>query len=399
MRDEVVARRRPAAGSTMAVMWDVVVVGAGPAGCSAAAAVLRSRPATSVLLLDRADFPRDKPCGDGIAFEALAALDRLGFSAAGLVSGYPPVRRLSVRSPAGVVATREMAEQVHVVPRLVFDGRLVDQLRGRRGVEIRRHAVRRVDVDNGVPVVDREIRARVVIGADGAGSVVRRAVAPAARPPTAIAIRGYAPEPPHQSGTQVIAMTGRQWPAYAWSFPLGDGTANVGYGELLVGSRPVTRALLLERLCELLPGVDPAPARLRAHHLPLSTGRPPIVAGPVVLAGDAQALINPITGEGIFYAVTSGALAGAAAAVALNGTADAGTTYRRLLRHRLGRHFRHTAALARFGRWPGLVDAGVRAAAADQRAFDELVSLGLADGLVTPGLLARLRWRDRPAAA
>ena len=92
-------------------------------------------------------------------------------------------------------------------------------------------------------------------------------------------------------------MYGRNWPAYAWSFPLGDGRANVGYGELLTGRAP-TRAAMLDRMRELLPGLDPAPTRLRAHRLPLSPGRPAVADGRVLLAGDALSLINPLSGEG-----------------------------------------------------------------------------------------------------
>jgi geranylgeranyl reductase family protein len=373
--------------------WDVVVVGAGPAGCAAAAAIRRSRPATSVLVLDRADFPRDKVCGDGIAYEASTALAELGFDVAAVFSSAPPVDRLALRSPAGVRVLRKLPDPVHVVPREIFDDRLVRDLR-RRGIEVRRHLVRSLRIEPEQVVLDGKLRARLVIGADGAESVVRRALgiaAPAAGR-TALAIRGYAPELAGQDGAQLITLTGRHWPSYAWSFPLGDGRANVGYGEL-VGDQSLSRRQLSDRLVELLPGVQPVPDRLRAHRLPLSSGRPAIGAGRVLLAGDAQSLINPLTGEGIFYAVTSGALAGQAAAEFLGGAADAGLRYRWLLRQRLGRHFRHTSALARLGRWPGLVDAGLRAAATDQRSFDDLVRFGLADGLLTTRLISQLRWR------
>ena len=86
---------------------DLVVVGAGPAGCAAAAQALVDRPAACVLLLDRAEFPRDKACRDGVAAEAFDELDRLGLDAAALVEGYPPStgcgcgRRAASRSTGG----------------------------------------------------------------------------------------------------------------------------------------------------------------------------------------------------------------------------------------------------------------------------------------------------------
>jgi geranylgeranyl reductase family protein len=377
--------------------YDVIVVGAGPAGCAAAAAVTRAAPAASVVVLDRAEFPRDKTCGDGIAYEVSGELARLGFDVGQIFAGTAEVGNLALRSPHGVRAHRRMHHPVHVVPRRIFDARLVSQLPA-FGVELRRHAVRAVQVRADGVCLDGRWQARVVIGADGAESVLRRGTAapPGAtrrRPaPVALAIRGYAPEPPEFAGSQYITMTDRHWPAYAWSFPIGGGLANVGYGELL-GRRPVSRADLLTRLHALLPGL-PEPEDLRAHRLPLSSGRPPIPAGPVLLAGDAQSMINPFTGEGIYYAVVSGALAGQAAARALAGGGDAGSLYRASTRRRLGRHLRHTSALARLGGWTALVDAGLRAGRDDQRAFDDLVSFGLADGLLTPRLLSRLRLRD-----
>ncbi|HEX8078927.1 MAG TPA: geranylgeranyl reductase family protein [Jatrophihabitans sp.] len=369
--------------------YDVIVVGAGPAGCAAAAALAQAGPGLSVLVVDRADFPRDKPCGDGIAHEVTEVLSELEFDVERVFAGAVTVDELALRSPTGVRVRRRMRHQVHVAPRQIFDARLVQEVR-RRGIEVRRHPVRAVDVAADGVRLD-SLRARVVIGADGAESVVRRGSARPRPGRVALAIRGYAPELPELAGCQFITMTDQHWPAYAWSFPIGDGQANVGYGELL-GRRPLSRSDLLTRLHELLPGLQP-PSGLRAHRLPLSSGRPPIPDGPVLLAGDAQSMINPFTGEGIFYAVLSGALAGRAAAQALTSGGDAGRLYRAATHRRLGRHLRHTSALARLGGWTALIDAGLRAGREDQRAFDDLVSFGLADGLLTPRLLSRLRFR------
>jgi flavin-dependent dehydrogenase len=151
----------------------------------------------------------------------------------------------------------------------------------------------------------------------------------------------------------------------------------------------VNRAGLLAGLARLLPGVTAD--RLRAHRLPLSTGRPRQPDGRVLLAGDAASLINPLTGEGIFYAVLSGALAGATAVAG----ARAGAEYRRALRRRLGRHLLHSSTAAWASRWPRLTDAVFRAAAHDQRVFDDVVHLGLADGRLTARTLTAAARRLR----
>jgi flavin-dependent dehydrogenase len=274
-----------------------------------------------------------------------------------------------------------MHRPASVVPREVFDARLLTAALA-SGAEFRRHTVRRVEAGPANVEVDGSFTADVVVAADGAESVVRRALGITPNRPhqTAIAIRGYAPDPIGAPDVQVIATTEQRWPAYAWSFPLGDGLANVGYGELVSGG--ATRAGLLAGLDALLPGVEPA--GLRAHRLPLSTGRPRLPDGRVLLAGDAASLINPLTGEGIFYAVLSGALAGAAA---VHGP-EAGRTYRRAMRRRLGRHLRHSSTASWMSRWPVVMDGAFRAAAADQRVFDDVVRLGLADGRLTGRTLA-----------
>jgi len=363
--------------------WDVVVAGGGPAGAAAALSALRDRPGARVLLLDRADFPRDKVCGDGIAPEALDVVATLGVDAAALTDGHPPVPRLHVRSPGGDEGERTTRRPSFVVPREVFDARLV-RAAVAAGAELRRHTVRDVVVRPDAVEVDGRFGADVLVGADGAESVVRRALGTRPNRPDqlAVAIRGYGPELPGQAGALVLATTEQRWPAYAWSFPLGDGRANLGYGELVSGG--TTRAELVAGLARLLPGTRPE--HLRAHRLPLSTGRPRQPDGRVLLAGDAASLINPLTGEGIFYAVLSGALAGRAAAHG----ADAGAVLRTSLRRRLGRHFRSTTVASQLSRWPAVMDGAFRAAAADQRVFDAVVDLGLADGRLTARTLAAI---------
>ena len=373
----------------MQQVWDVAVVGAGPAGTAAAMSALRTRPGARVLLLDRAQFPRDKSCGDGIAPQALDELARLG--AAEVLADRVPVRRLRLVAPGGAQVDTVLQRPDHVVPRTVFDARLVEAA-VRAGAVLERRTVRRLEVRSDRVVLDGPdgpaAHARVVVGADGAHSVVRRLTGHARQPDgaMAVAVRGYAAAPPGEPVQQIL-MTRKDWPAYAWSFAAGDGTANVGFGMMLPSLRAAPRGGRTElhsRLTELLPGVQPG--RLVSHHLPLSTSRPRPAPGRVLLAGDALSLINPLTGEGIFYALLSGRLAGAAA---VTGT-DAGTAYAQALARELGRHLRHTSLLARLTARPALVDAGIAAGARSPRALDALVELGLGRGLITLPLGAAL---------
>lgn len=371
-----------------APMWDVAIVGAGPAGSAAALAALAADPHSRVLLLDRADFPRDKACGDGIAPHALDVLARLGVTDA--VAGYRAVNTLRLGFATGPQAEGTMRRPAYVVPREVFDARLVDAAVA-RGATLIRHRVRRLEQRAGEVVLDDEFTARVVVAADGANSVLRRGLglAPTPRRHVAVALRGYAPEPAGLEGAQVIRFAeGAGWPAYAWSFPIGNGRANVGYGQVLTGGRAPSRSHLIDRLEELLPGVPSETTCWRGHHLPLSSGRPRQPDGRVLFAGDALSLINPLTGEGIFYAVLSGALAGQAA-LRRNPADDAGRRYRNLLRRELGRHLRHTTAVARVVGTRAVVERALRSGR-QQPFFDDLVELGLGRGTVTSRMMLDL---------
>jgi len=363
--------------------YDVAVVGAGPAGSASALRMLQLRPDARVLLLDAAAFPRDKTCGDGIAAQVLELLQALGVP--NLARLGPAVPRLQLRSPGGRLVSRICARPNRVIPRAVFDAELVSAAVA-RGAELRRHRVRRIDVRADEVVLDGSIRARVVIGADGANSTVRRLLGAPETPSaaTAVAIRGYAPTTLRPDALVIEFARGR-YPAYAWSFPLPGGGSNVGYG-VFDRRGAGSRHELLDAMRKLLPGHEPAPETVRGHHLPLSTGPRHHPDGRVLLAGDAAAMINPLTGEGIFDAVASGVLAGRAALLG----ADAGVAHRRAMTRSFAVHHQHGAILARFVSNARFLDAAVTAAARHQSVFDAAVDLGLGRGTAPLAALARV---------
>jgi flavin-dependent dehydrogenase len=224
-------------------------------------------------------------------------------------------------------------------------------------------------------VIDDEVEADLVIAADGVESVVRREIGIPSNSSghMAIAIRGYTPSLSLHSR---LVSYGRDWPAYAWEFPLGDGYSNVGYGEVLRYGKHLTRALLLERLEELMPGATARAGDWRAARIPLSTQRPRQPDGRVLLAGDAASLVNPMSGEGIWYAVKSGMLAGQAVA---HGAA-AGVWYRDQLDRAFGRHLRHANFMARVGQMGSAPSLGTRMTVVDEDFFYDQVGVSIGGG-------------------
>ncbi|MGB3828632.1 MAG: FAD-dependent monooxygenase [Ornithinimicrobium sp.] len=368
-------------------IWDVVVVGGGPAGSSAALAAMSQCPGARVLVLDRAPIGRDKSCGDGIAPHAMDVVRAIGGPTS--FPGHPPIGTLELANGT-VRVVREMRRPALVVPRTTFDAALMDAAL-QRGARFSQGAVRGLDIRADGVLLNGAIMARTVIAADGAHSTVRRLSAEqgVARGRVAMALRGYAPTPVGRAGRQVIRFGQVRQPSYAWSFDRGDGWANVGYGEVLHAGRaraPLTRSVMVEQVEQMLPGSTAGAQRWLGHHLPLSTPRFAHPTGPVLYVGDAASLINPLTGEGIYYAVATGALAGVCA-VQPHAPVAVARAYRTTVRRLLGPHLATTATLARAVGAAGVLDAGLRACAADQRAFDDLVEVGLGRGTLTVPLL------------
>ena len=304
---------------------DVLVVGGGPAG--AAAAITLARAGRDVVLVDRARFPRDKCCGDGLTTGALRQLERLGLDPAAVAS-WTVVDAAWVRSPSGRVIElpfpRGRGQYGVVAPRVELDTALVDVARA-AGVKVHDgHALVGLTDADGEVVAQVEglgpVRARYVIGADGTWSPVRR-LAGLTEPRRELgewhAFRQYA------DGVTGTAAD-RLWvwfepdllPGYAWSFPLPDGRANVGFGVLRGGGRRIQAMKQLWpdllRRPHVVEALGPA-ARLVGTHkawpIPAHVDRACLGAGRILLVGDAAAATDPLTGEGIAQALESGTLA------------------------------------------------------------------------------------------
>ena len=355
--------------------YDLIVVGAGPAGCAAAISALRVRPSARVLLLDRAPLGRDKVCGDGIAPHAVTELEALD------VTGVLPheiVATVRLSAPGGDSSSAVTASAGYVVPRAAFDERLA-RAAIEAGADFVQHKVTVVRQGPDAVEADGRWRAPWLVGADGSNSVVRRRAGQAANTgdAMAVAIRGYVPSPAHVPKALHIRWDSRRAGGlcYAWAFPTAHGMTNVGYG---MSSAAVTggRAELVERMHALLPDYDLDGAQLTGHTLPLSIARPQPSVGRFLLVGDAASLINPLTGEGIYSAIASGATAGAAA---VQHPARAAHVYRTALAARFGKQHRQMRGLYRLINSRVALDTVIRACRHDPRLFDRLLDVGLGD--------------------
>ena len=323
---------------------DVIVVGAGPAG--SATAYWCAQAGLSVLLLDKASFPREKVCGDGLTPRAVAELVRMGVSireADGWIrnrglrvfggghvvelawpdlSSYPSYgmarRRTSLDQ---ILVDHARAAGAKVLERTQVTAPVLDERTGRVvGVVAR-------GTDGGRRTGDEQtFRARVVVAADGVSSRLATALgrAPRTDRPMGVAVRTYFTSPRHDDPWMESHLElwdgapGRSnlMPGYGWVFPLGDGTVNVGLGSVSstnAATKVDYKDLFARWMANAPEGWDFTPEHqlgpVRGAALPMGFNRGPLYGNGLMLVGDAGGMVSPFNGEGIAYGLQAGRVA------------------------------------------------------------------------------------------
>lgn len=358
-------------GGANATESDVIVVGAGPGGSATAAHLARR--GLHVTLLEKAVFPRDKVCGDGLTPRAVRQLIRLGID----VSDEQSWKRTSgLRIHGGTVEPfvlpwPELADYPDfglVCRRGVLDERLARHAQA-QGVELVEGAnvtepVLTADRITGVRTGDgRTFRAPVVVAADGNSSRLALSMGLQRRTdrPMGVAVRAYFRS--SLSDGEHLESWLELWdgeprhsdllPGYGWVFPVGDGTVNVGLGMLDSSDafRRTDYRSLMARWLSHMPAewtLDPEHREgpVRGAALPMAFNRQPAYHRGLVLVGDSGGMVNPFNGEGIDYAMEAGEMAADAIAEAHYRGVDTPSAlralenYPRALKARFGGYYR-----------------------------------------------------------
>jgi geranylgeranyl reductase family protein len=304
----------------------VVVVGAGPAG--AATAMFAARAGLDVLLVDRRRFPRDKFCGDAIARKSLSVLRELGIDDMGNAL-HEPVSRAVLTSPRGHrvevdLSSREEPAPHMVCRREIFDDVLVRAARSRVDVwedTAVTDVLRESDSVRGVVCrrdgTSTEVRADVVVGADGFDSVVARRLGHYHHDARwFVATRGYYRGLDVPPNTVEVHFVKETLPGFLWMFPTGDGVTNVGlglvHGDLKrrrMGLRDVHEAVLALPRFRSRFAVTERIGEVHGWNLPTPDFSRVLAGDGFLLAGDAAGLVDPFSGEGIGNALVSARIA------------------------------------------------------------------------------------------
>jgi geranylgeranyl reductase family protein len=347
------------------VATDVLIIGAGPAG--SAAAITAVRQGLKVVVIDKASFPRDKCCGDGLTTLALRQLESLGFESRHIPS-WQDIDGAWVRSPSGREVLLPLPDHGHyaaVAPRLELDNTLVAMARERGAQVLERCAFSEISVETHQVVVDvefldtaqhQQITAQWVIAADGMWSPVRKALGFADTNYRGEwhAFRQYASQVTGPAQNRLIVWFEPDLlPGYAWSFPLPNQRVNIGFGIVRDGERKIQDMAALWRDLLERPHIRAAlgpdvqmEGRHTAWPIPANVDKSVTGSGRVLFTGDAVAACDYLTGEGIGQALLTGELA-------IEAIIKGGTTreirhrYRRDVEHHLRADHRMSLALSR----------------------------------------------------
>ena len=331
--------------------YDVTVIGAGPAG--SATAYLLAKGGLRVALLDKFDFPRDKTCGDGLTPRALKMLDILGV--------LPQIESLSFQCSAITVRQSDavtyrldldhldgLPHRILISPRFLLDDAL-RQHAVEAGAEFRPNA--KVEgmsrFEDGRVYVRTEdgltIESVYAIIATGSNTKLLREVGLLKQPPPSnLAARAYFENVEGLDDTTLIFFDGVEWPGYGWVFPVAPGTANIGCGVFFDSPTPQSSKLrqlvqehpYLRRILKNARQIGPV------RGFPLRTDFSPSYSGNnlALVVGEALGLVNPMTGEGIDYALESAQLAAEAILNGWQGESATPATHRKY-RYGLARRF------------------------------------------------------------
>jgi geranylgeranyl reductase family protein len=318
---------------------DVIVIGAGPGG--SAAAYHLANHGVRVLLLEKSEFPREKVCGDGLTPRAVKQLVAMGVDTT--ADGW--TRNKGLRVIGGGVRLELDWPDLASFPnygltrtRLDFDELLAKRAQD-KGAELRTKVTVTGPVYGstgrvvGVETSAGPLRSQLVIAADGVSGRFPLAMGLAKRTdrPIGVAVRRYYRSPRHNDDylESWLELRGKSdstalLPGYGWIFGMGDGRVNVGLG-VLNSSVDFGRSNYREMLVDWMNATpqdwemteETADGPIMGAALPMGFNRVPHYTRGVMLVGDSGGMVNPFNGEGIAYAMESGALAAEVAVQAL----------------------------------------------------------------------------------
>jgi geranylgeranyl reductase family protein len=363
--------------------YDAIVVGAGPAGSTTAYRLAKA--GRSVLLLDRARFPRDKPCGGGVTERAARLLP---FSIEPVVEEI--AMAVDLRLGYGRTIERKAdAPLVYLTQRARLDQYLAEQAAA-AGADFRDGVRVTAMEERAVSASGERYKADAVIGADGVNGISARALGLGGNRHVGVALEGNLPNSKLETDYRgkLVLEFGVVPGGYAWVFPKGE-HANFGVGGW--GSAGPALRDHLQRLCGAHGVSADDLESVRGFRLPLRSPTSRLASGRALLVGDAAGLIDPVSGDGMFEGFLSSLYASEAVLDLLDGREDSLDPYGDRLARRLATHLWASwgakVALDRFPRATfGLASTRVVWRAVERIVRGDVADVGEVRGIARPPL-------------
>jgi geranylgeranyl reductase family protein len=294
--------------------YDVAIVGGGPAGSTAAYRLATA--GASVLLIDKARFPRDKPCGGGVTGRAARLLP---------FSIEPVVEDVVDRLECGLRYRHRFTRRTRPPLAYMTQRKRLDHFLLHKAAEAG------AEVREGETADARELDARIVIGADGCNGASAKQLGLAEQVEHGVALEANYPYDARYAGAMVLEIAVIRG-GYGWIFAKGD-HINVGVGGN--GEEGPKLRAELQRMCEAY-GIDPAAAQdTRGYRLPMRLTATRLARGTTAVIGDAAGLVDPLSGDGMYEAFLSAQLVAEAALDVLAGRAETLEPYQAAVERRI----------------------------------------------------------------
>ena len=383
--------------------FDVVIIGAGPSGSNAAISYKKLNPDLKIALVDKAIFPRDKSCGDAFGPGVISALKRFGNEH--ILEDEPEVVSTTLFGPKNIGIQNYIPEVknkedsiVYVIPRLDLDNRILnlakeEEVETFEGYRFSKFFNNEESVSVEIENEAKEkyiLEAKLLVGADGANSRVRKSLNLKQNSDwnKAIAIRAYIDSPNYleifKERTLMFEINVSAIKGYAWAFPSKGDLLNIGIGVPLSVFKKEKMDIknLLDEFVKTLEGRGVIVENLRMEKsfmLPFASSRPKLGHNRVALIGDAGSMINPMSGEGIFYGMEAGFLLANATHQLINeggSVLNKGITkYEKVFIKRFGKHFLSCSLARLVFQSPFMTKRLLNIASLDQHTIDFVVEL------------------------
>ena len=383
--------------------FDVVIIGAGPSGSNAAISYKKLNPDLKIALVDKAIFPRDKSCGDAFGPGVISALKRFGNEH--ILEDEPEVVSTTLFGPKNIGIQNYIPEVknkedsvVYVIPRLDLDNRILnlakeEEVETFEGYRFSKFFNNEESVSVEIENEEKEkyiLEAKLLVGADGANSRVRKSLNLKQNSDwnKAIAIRAYIDSPNYleifKERTLMFEINVSAIKGYAWAFPSKGNLLNIGIGVPLSVFKKEKMDIknLLDEFVKTLEsrGVEVENLRMeKSFMLPFASSRPKLGHNRVALIGDAGSMINPMSGEGIFYGMEAGFLLANETHQLINESGSelnkGITKYEKVFNKRFGKHFLSCSLARLVFQSPFMTKRLLNIASLDQHTIDFVVEL------------------------